>query len=198
MAEVEIFTVTGGGVAPYLNEVARLRIEVFREFPYLYDGDMEYERHYLHTYAKSPESLFVLARDDGTIVGASTAVPMADETEEFKRPFLDAGYDPEKIFYYGESVLDGRYRGHGLGVRFFTEREAFARDKGRFSRCAFCAVDRSVNDPRKPPGYVFLDEFWKRRGFTRHPDLRTEFVWKLVGEQQATPQSMTFWLKGIS
>lgn len=198
MTNIEISAVTGRGVAPWLDEVARLRIEVFRDFPYLYDGDMAYERRYLETYSKSPESLFVLARDGDGVVGASTAVPMADETDEFKRPFLAAGYDPGKIFYYGESVLDPRYRGLGIGVRFFTEREAYARKLGRFSWCAFCAVDRSADDSKKPPDYVFLDEFWRRRGFVKHPELSTEYLWKEVGEPEPTPKSMTFWLKRLS
>ena len=33
--------------APYLEDVAHLRIAVFREFPYLYDGDPGYEARYL-------------------------------------------------------------------------------------------------------------------------------------------------------
>lgn len=197
MGTAEIFTVTGRGVAPHLNEVARLRIAVFAEFPYLYDGNMEYERNYLDTYAKSPESLFVLASDGGRIVGASTAVPMADETDEFKRPFAAAGYDPNLIFYYGESVLDSRYRGQGIGVRFFTEREAYARKLGRFEWCAFCAVDRSPDHPSKPPDYVFLDEFWVKRGFAKHPELKTEYVWKEKGELMPTPKAMTYWLKRL-
>lgn len=197
MGIAEIFTVTGRGVAPYLDEVARLRIQVFAEFPYLYDGNMEYERNYLDTYAKSPESLFVLAADGSRIVGASTAVPLADETEEFKRPFAASGYDPSKIFYYGESVLDSRYRGQGIGVRFFTEREAYARNLGRFDWCAFCAVDRSPDHPKKPSDYVFLDKFWVKRGFTKHPELKTEYLWKELGEAAPTPKAMTYWLKRL-
>jgi len=33
-----------------LNAIARLRIDVFREYPYLYDGDMDYERRYMASY----------------------------------------------------------------------------------------------------------------------------------------------------
>lgn len=198
MTDITVKTVTGSGIVPFLDDVARLRIEVFSEFPYLYDGDMEYERRYLKTYAQSPESLFVLAFDREKVIGASTGVPMADETDEFKEPFAKAGFDPEKIFYYGESVLDGNYRGHGLGVKFFQEREAFARTLGRFDWCAFCAVDRDFDDPRKPPGYIFLNDFWIRRGFVRYSHLNTSLIWKELGEEAPTAKSMTFWLKKIS
>ncbi len=30
---------SGSQIAPYIDELAQLRITVFREFPYLYDGD---------------------------------------------------------------------------------------------------------------------------------------------------------------
>ncbi|SFR41775.1 hypothetical protein SAMN05216203_0117 [Marinobacter daqiaonensis] len=59
---VHITALSGQEVLPYLDDLARLRIEVFRAFPYLYDGDMGYERRYLATYADSPESFFVLAQ----------------------------------------------------------------------------------------------------------------------------------------
>ena len=34
---------SGTEAQPYLPDLARLRIEVFREFPYLYDGNLDYE-----------------------------------------------------------------------------------------------------------------------------------------------------------
>ena len=64
---VSIRRLSGDQIKPYLDDLARLRIEVFRHFPYLYDGDMDYERKYLDTYARSPESLFVLALDGETL-----------------------------------------------------------------------------------------------------------------------------------
>ena len=35
---VEIKSLSGIDATPYLDDLARLRIEVFRAFPYLYDG----------------------------------------------------------------------------------------------------------------------------------------------------------------
>jgi uncharacterized protein (DUF58 family) len=54
---------SGEAVCPYLRELGGLRIAVFREFPYLYDGDLDYEEHYLETYVNSPRSLVVLLSD---------------------------------------------------------------------------------------------------------------------------------------
>src|SRR5580765_3474553 len=168
---IEVQTFTGVDVAPYLDAVAALRIAVFRDWPYLYAGDRDYERQYLATYAKSPQSLFVLAFDDEHVVGASTGIPLTDETEAFQKPFLDHGIALGDVFYFGESVLLREYRGHGLGHRFFDEREAYARRLGRFVLTAFCAVERAVDDPRKPAGFRPNDVFWNKRGYTRQDDM---------------------------
>lgn len=187
----------GREIAPFIPDLARLRIAVFRDFPYLYDGTTAYEEDYLATYAQSPESLFVLAVDGGAVVGAATGLPLRDETDAFRAPFVAVGRNPEDVFYFGESVLLPAFRGRGLGVRFFAEREAWARHMGRFKACAFSAVERPHDHPLRPAGYVPLDAFWNRRGYVHHPELRTSFVWQDVDEAQPTPKPMSFWLKEI-
>ena len=197
MTELSVHRVTGRDIAPHVADLARLRIRVFREWPYLYDGDMDYEKQYLETYSRSPASLFVLVMDDDQVVGASTGVPLADETEDSKRPFLSAGQDPERIFYFGESVLLPAYRGRGLGVRFFVEREGYARALGRFTHTAFCAVERPLDHPRRPADHVPLDAFWGRRGYVKQPELRTTYHWKDLDETEQSPKPMVYWLKRL-
>jgi hypothetical protein len=75
---------SGAAVREYLDAVAALRIAVFRDWPYLYDGDRAYEREYLDAYAASPDSVFVLAFAGDDIVGASTGLPLADDSAEFR------------------------------------------------------------------------------------------------------------------
>lgn len=195
---MQIRLLQGAAIAPHIDDLARLRLTVFREFPYLYDGTLEYEARYLSTYAESPESLFVLALDGMRVVGASTGLPMSDETEAFQRPFLERGWDPARIFYFGESVLLPDYRGTGLGVRFFVEREGYARRLGRFGHCAFCAVERPDDHPRRPPGYRPLNEFWAHRGYRHYPELRTEYHWRDLDEDSESAKPMSFWLKELA
>ena len=139
--------VSGVGIAPYVDDLARLRIEVFREFPYLYDGDEDYERKYLQTYVKSPRSLAVLVYDGAQLIGASTGLPMADETPEFQRPFLENGYDVGKVFYCGESVLRRAYRGRGIYKHLFQAREQHASELPGIELCTFCGVRRAPDHP---------------------------------------------------
>ncbi|NQD93437.1 GNAT family N-acetyltransferase [Pseudomonas sp. CrR25] len=194
---MEIRLLQGAAIAPHLDDLARLRIDVFREFPYLYDGSLDYEAEYLQTYACSPDSLFVVVIDQGQVVGASTGVPLADETEALQRPFREVGWNTERVFYFGESVLLPAYRGQGLGVGFFTKREGFARRLGRFDFAAFCTVERSPAHPRRPPNYQPLDTFWANRGYSQHPELRTSMTWQDLDERQASAKPMSYWLKAL-
>lgn len=197
VSPLTIVRLAGADLQPSLDAVARLRIEVFREWPYLYAGSLDYERNYLGTYMQSAGAVCVLALDGAEVVGASTAVPLRDETEEVLRPFEEAGIPPDEVFYFGESVLRRDYRGRGVGVRFFEEREAAARAHGGMAWCAFCAVVRADDDPRRPPDHRPLDDFWRRRGFSPRPDMRTTFHWREVGAGEETGQQMSFWLKPI-
>lgn len=180
-----------------LPDLARLRIQVFRDFPYLYDGTVEYEETYLETYTRCPESIVVLVLDGERAVGATTGLPLDAETAEFQQPFLDAGHDPGRIFYCAESVLLPEYRGRGVYPRFFAEREGHARALGRFDLCTFCCVQRADNHPLRPSDYVPLDRIWSKFGYVKHPELTTTYDWKDVNETQASPKPMVFWLKSL-
>lgn len=195
-SDIMVETLSGAAVAPVIAHLARLRVEVFREFPYLYDGDLDYERKYLRKYVDLPESTLVVARSDGAIVGASTALPLLSAEAEIVAPFRQRGIDPAQVYYFGESVLTREFRGRGVGVKFFEHREARARTLG-FRIAAFCAVERPANHPRRPKDYASLDTFWGKRGYTKRPDLATTFSWQDLDEAAATPKPMTFWIKTL-
>jgi hypothetical protein len=60
---MEVTQLRGREIEPYLQEIAGLRITVFREFPYLYEGDLEYEMAYLRTLLNSsPLTLKIIDR----------------------------------------------------------------------------------------------------------------------------------------
>jgi len=195
MINVEVFT--GAAVTPHLDAVAGLRIAVFRDWPYLYDGDADYESRYLATYAKSPESLFVLAFDDDRVIGASTGIPLVDEVASFQQPFIERGIDLASVFYFGESVLLKAWRGQGLGHRFFNEREGYARRLGRFAMTAFCSVERSADDPRRPQGFRPNDAFWNSRGYTRQDDMLCHVEWQELGQKVQSDHALRFWLRPL-
>lgn len=195
--ELQLQCHRGAAIGGHLQALAQLRIEVFRAYPYLYDGDTEYEATYLASYTRSDASLAVLALAEGRVVGASTGLPLADEEPAFWQPFLQRGIAIDSVFYCGESVLLADYRGRGLGHRFFDLREAHARRLRRFAWTAFAAVERAADDPRRPPDYRELAGFWQARGYQRQPGMSMQLSWKELGQVAASEHALTFWLRPL-
>ncbi len=195
-AAISIETCTGAALRKIIPELAALRIEVFREWPYLYEGDAAYEARYLDLYVRSKQAAIVVARQ-GSIVGASTCLPLADESDDVQAPFLARGWDVRDYFYFGESVLRPGLRGQGVGVRFFEAREAHARAVSRAQYACFCGVVRPAGHPARPPGWVPLDSFWHRRGFVRRPDLMCRMRWTDAGDAAERSHDMVFWMKSL-
>lgn len=192
MSELRVVTQTGADLRRHLDDIARLRIQVFRAWPYLYDGDPAYERRYLQTYIDTPDAMVALCLDGDRVVGASTALPLARETEDIRRPFERV----DDTLYLGESVLDPAYRGRGIGLAFFEHREAHAAKLG-LRHGVFCAVQRAEDDPRRPPDFVSLDAFWRKRGYAPIDGCTTTLSWLEIGEALESPKPMQFWRKSL-
>jgi GNAT superfamily N-acetyltransferase len=197
MSGIRFERLTGERLKAHLPELARLRITVFRDFPYLYAGSLDYEERYLAAYAAAEGSVIVGAFDGDKVIGASTGLPLAHEPPSLTQPFAERGYEVEAIFYFGESVLLPEYRGRGIGVAFFKEREAHALELGRFTHAAFCAVVRPPDHPRRPKDHVPLDAFWQRRGYQPIPGLIGHISWRDLDEDAETPKPMQFWIKRL-
>ena len=105
MTQLTTTRCSGAEITPHVDALAALRIRVFRDFPYLYDGDVDYERDYLATYERSPRSLAFLVHDGDALIGATTALPLEDEEPAFRQPLVDAGFDGYAIG--GVSVGEG-------------------------------------------------------------------------------------------
>ncbi len=181
----------------HVEDLARLRLAVFGEYPYLYEGNLDYEMRYLETYFKTRNSFVFIVLDEGHPVGATTGIWAAEEEDSFRRPFYQYGLNPEKIFYFGESVLLPDYRGQGLGKMFFQEREAFAKKLEFIEHLAFCSVVRPNGHPLKPKDYQPLDSFWTKQGFNRVPELVTSYEWQDKDQEGLTRKDMQFWLKHL-
>ena len=193
---ISVRALHGAELEAALDDVARLRIAVFRDWPYRYDGSIEYERDYLATYRDSPGALLVGAFFRDVLVGASTSTPMEDHAAEFAAPFAARGIALEKILYGAESVLLPEYRGKGLGHRFFDLREDHARALGR-THVAFCSVQRPDDHPLKPPRVRTNDAFWQGRGYEPLAGVIAEFSWKDVGHSTESTKPLQFWMRAL-
>jgi GNAT superfamily N-acetyltransferase len=193
--ELDLCEYRGSEIDDCLDAVAGLRMTVFRDWPYLYDGDVEYEKRYLAAYAKSPHAFALVVFDGDRPVGATTAMPLADEDPALQQPFIDNGIDIAGIFYNAESILLPGYRGRGLYRRFFEAREAHARSSGDYDRITFCGVQRPDDHPMRPADHRPLDPVWRRFGYEPRPDLIAYFPWRDIGDEEQTDKPLMFWWK---
>lgn len=180
-----------------LPDLARLRISVFLDWPYLYNGSLEYEQRYLAEFAAADGAVIVTASNGDDIVGVATGAPLIHHKSEFATPFMRARLDIGRMFYFGKSVLQDRFRGQGVGHRFFDEREAHARSLGRFTHTTFCSVVRPDDHPAKSADARSLEPFWIKRGYRKVDNLTATFSWLDIGDLEKTDKTMQFWVKEL-
>jgi len=193
---IDLEILAGSRISLAIPDLARLRVAVFREWPYLYDGDGDYEGGYLEVYARCPGAVIVLARDGNDVVGASTCLPLSEESDAIRAPFESRGLDASRFFYFGESVLLPAYRGQGVGVRFFEARERAAREaKADFA--VFCVVRRPEDHPARPKKSVDMPRFWRQRGYTPLPGVFCQMAWKEIDGLEPVSHDLDFWIKPL-
>ena len=196
LGDLKVRLLTGSEIAASLSALANLRIAVFAEYPYLYDGDLAYEFKYFKEFATAPDATLVCVYDDGKLVGAATASPIWAQKADIREPFTRHGLDTSKLFYFGESALLPEYRGRGIGHAFFDHREAAARRAGA-ETAAFATVVRPRNDPACPADYRPPDDFWRKRGYEPVKGLVTELSWKEHGEAEESPKRLQYWMRRL-
>lgn len=187
----------GAQVAKLIPALAALRISVFRDWPYLYDGDLGYEENYLRDYARTSESIVVTAHADGQIVGAATGMPLEHHADSFGDALKGHSLAETDIFYCAESVLRAGYRGQGAGHAFFEAREGFARQIGR-RWSMFCGVVRPKDHPARPDAFRPLDPFWRKKGYAPLQGAVARFTWRDLGDKAETEKPLQVWIKDVS
>ncbi len=179
-----------------LAALAKLRMEVFYDWPYLYDGSLEYEREYLAQFIRQDQSVVIVARAGDQPVGMATASPLQSQSDDVREPLLRAGLKEGETFYFGESVLLPAWRGHGIGHAFFDHREKAAREAGG-RVFTFCAVERPADHPLRPPYARELAPFWRNRGYAPLPGVTMDLAWKDRDTPGEVPHSMQFWARSL-
>lgn len=183
----------GVEITELIPPLGQLRIDVFKDFPYLYDGSIEYEQEYLQTYVQNPLSIAFVVFDDQKLVGATTGMPLSGIAKSIQQSFIDRELNTDEIFYFGESIVLPEYRGRGLGNLFFDVRENHALENG-FKITTFCSVVRPEDHPLRPLNYRSNNDFWKKRGYTEQ-DYYCKMSWLDRNETEETEKELLFWTK---
>ncbi|RLQ88285.1 GNAT family N-acetyltransferase [Notoacmeibacter ruber] len=196
-SDIRLQAYRGAEAGSLVDGLAALRIKVFADWPYLYEGDREYEARYLGHFLAG-EGAFVAAAFDGDqLVGAATAAPLVQHMDDIAEPVRALDLDPAAIFYLSESVLLSEYRGSGIGHRFFDMREAEAMRQG-FRASMFCAVDRQPDDPRRPSDARSLEPFWRTRGYRKIDGPKAHISWRERGHSDESDHTLTLWLRDLN
>jgi len=90
---------TGAAIADALDDLATLRLEIFPEYPYLYQGRREDELAYLGTYAEAPDACVILTYDGLTVVGAATGMPLSHEDTQMVDAFSGTTFPLDEAYY---------------------------------------------------------------------------------------------------
>ena len=194
---VTVRALTGAELEAALEGVASLRIAVFRDWPYLYDGSLEYERAYLQTYRDSPGALLVGAFHGDRLVGASTSTPMEDHAEAFAGPLRQIGLPVESILYGAESVLLPAFRGQGAGHVLIAARERHARRLG-LRWAVLATYDRAEARPERPADWRPLDPFWRARGYRPLMGVGVTVPWVEAGRAGAQGHTLDLWVRDLT
>jgi GNAT superfamily N-acetyltransferase len=196
MKNLKFHILTGPQLQPYINDIAALRISIFRDYPYLYDGDIQTEIDYLKSYSKSANSILVLVEDHKKVVGAVTGLPLAEVDETLLTPF-EKNSSLHSIFYLGEILLLKEYRGKGVGHQMYRMFEDLVRQKKQFQKIAIAEVMRDPHDPRQPKNYISVHELWKKLGYARHPEMVIQASYKEIDSTEKIPHSLVCSLKKL-
>lgn len=182
----------GKEIKNHIDELGRFRIEIFREYPYLYEGSLEYERAYLRRYSENAESFLIITKDSLGIVGACTGIPISGESQEFQSFFLET--NKNEIYYIGEVMLRPGARGKKLGSRLLAAALSLI-DPNQYKKVALCTVDRGSNHPLSPENYCPPDYLWRKFAFQKVAHLTAYLDWKDIGQTHETRKPMNVWFR---
>lgn len=179
-----------------LETLAQMRIRNYAEFPYLYDGDLEYEKHYLTQIIESKGAAVIIMKTENQVIGYTSGMPMLSDAEIIES--FSQLENASKIFYVTDVILDQQHRKNGLGRMLLKEMECYALKSG-YSTSSFLTVDREEDDPRRPKMYKSPDHIWESCGYHR-TKMKCFFPWKTFDENGASEEQMnpmSLWLKSL-
>ena len=186
----------GSQIQEYLDQIAQLRLTIFKEYPYLYDGRLKDELVYLQHFANHAETIAIIASCGNQLAGAVTAIPLQFESEELTSPFAVTPYPVERVMYVGELLFYPDYRNKGLGTRLLSRIEQHTLTWNNYEYLTSATVMRPEDHSCRPEGYVPIERFLQRNRFDKLPGVTSHFTWKEI-DGTRRDHEMQFWIKAL-
>lgn len=194
---ISMSLLTGAAINDGIDDIATLRLNIFREYPYLYEGCRNDEINYLRTYVEASDSCVILVYDSGTIAGAITGMPLCHEGAQMREAFAGTAVSVDELYYIGEILLYPAYRNKSLGLKLFEQMESHIRSLGPYNRIVCATVERPDNHPLRPANFTPITKFLARTGFRILPAITTHFTWCETDGIERN-HSMQFWFKELT
>ncbi|MDU0461005.1 MAG: GNAT family N-acetyltransferase [Geobacteraceae bacterium] len=187
---------TGVAIADAVDDVATLRLEIFKEYPYLYQGQREDELSYLVTYAEAPDACIILAYHGHEVIGAVAGMPLIHEDAWMSEAFAGTTFPLNEVYYVGELLFRPDYRNCGMGRKLLAQLERHIGSLGHYRKLTCATVERPKDHPLRPRDYISITRFLARTGFSQLSGVTTSFMWcEVDGVKRNHP--MQFWSKEL-
>ena len=196
---VEIYI--GQDSTDYIDTISKLRVDVFKEYPYLYEGELCYEKNYMLGYTTDKQAMIAIARVDGKLAGVSTGIPLISNSEivvDAKKVFLQEKIEIGDYYYYGEVIVLPEYRGRGLTTKLYAAQNELIKSWG-FKHVCILTVVREIDHPLKPVDYKSPEKMWEHLGFFRNK-LITDYHWPTIQADKSVKDiknTLEFWTKQL-
>lgn len=201
MNNIEIKLLTKKDILNYADKIALMRIENFKEFPYLYQGNLEYEKKYLKTYLENPQAILIAGFCGKDIIAISTGLPVMNNSEllqNIKTLFEANNLNLSEYYYFAETIINFSYRGRGLYSKIISLREQAAIARGYNNGC-FVTVIRENKHPLKPANYKSPEPIFEHCGYQKSSIIFT-YSWptlQMDGSVKEQKNPLVFWFKKL-
>lgn len=201
MINPTIRLVINNDIINYLDKISEFRIKEFKEFPYLYEGNEEYEKSYIKGFIEGQNSVLGIVEIDSNIIGVATAMPLRCEAEivkDVELEFHKMGFKIDEFFYIGEVIVKKGYRGNKISSRLLETVEKYFLNLG-FKYACLSTVERDIEDSRRPKNYSDIDKLCLYNGYTK-TKIYSDYSWPMKsddGSIREVVNEMVYWIKKL-
>lgn len=180
--------------------IAQQRIEQFKGYPYLYDGNMDFEYNYLNGYVSTPKSAFAIAFWQDQPVALITGMPLYDFNKDVPNgldAFKQAGLNAEEYYYFGEFLILPEHRDDSLISKLAAIFEDYVASIGYTKTCFM--EESNDSHPLKPADYQEKDYLLLRDGYKKTSAV-IGYTWptfQLDGSIKEQTHDLNYWIKDL-
>ncbi len=191
---------TGNAMQYMIPFIAQQRVDAYRGYPYLYEGNLSEGYELLEWHAQVPYATFAIAFHEDVPVGCALGIPFTLYGPHFMGSvelFKSHGIDPDCFYYITDIIILEEHRGKSLATRLTECVETYSMSVG-FGYVCFTSESHE-HHPLKPEGYKELDALWAHLGYHK-TNLVTYAAWNTIqveGPSRVQDHPLPYWIKKV-